>query len=271
MSLIVAEAALAGLLAGAYVRVLAGAFTPAATRPDDESRLHDEFGPDDQAGPDDESRPDAQAGPDDRTGPHDQAGYQGPGRGAYWAEGREAFRRVVRAAPVPAWPPVVEAAVAAVVGLVVWRLEGDGLVAAWLYMALVGCALAVIDWRTQRLPDVLTLPSYPIVAALLVPTGRLGDALLGGLALAGAYAVLWFARPASLGLGDVKLAGLAGMLTGALGWDAWLAGAIAGQFLGALYAVGLLATRRGTLKSQFPLGPFILLGTLTALLVSPSP
>ncbi|MDH2424160.1 A24 family peptidase [Sphaerisporangium sp. TRM90804] len=190
-------------------------------------------------------------------------GPEGGTREERRAEAREAFRRSARG-PRWAWPPVAEVAGGAVCALLAWRFAGTPWLAAWLYAAVAGCALAMIDWRTRRLPDVLTLPSYPVLAALLLPTGRLADGLLGALALGGAYAVLWFARPEALGLGDVKLAGLAGLLAGTLGLDAWLVAALGGQLLGALYAVGLLATRRGTLRTQFPLGPFILLATLAA-------
>ena len=41
--------------------------------------------------------------------------------------------------------------------------------------------------------------------------------------------------------------------------------ALGGQFLGALYAVALLVTGRGTRQTQFPFGPFMLLGAFTAL------
>ncbi|MFC4590333.1 prepilin peptidase [Sphaerisporangium corydalis] len=223
----VVGAVVLGLVAGCYIRPLAAGFRP---YPDDDD-------------------PPARA-------------EEGAG---HWGEARRAFSGAFRARPVPGWPPLAEVATAAACGLVAWRFAGEAALAAWSYAALAGCALSVIDWRTRRLPDAITLPSYPILVALLAPTGHLLDALLGGLALGGLYAVLWFARPGALGLGDVKLAGLAGMLAGSLGWDAWLVCAAGGQFLGALYAIGLLVTRRGTLKSQFPLGPFILLGTLAAL------
>ncbi|WP_248963921.1 prepilin peptidase [Sphaerisporangium perillae] len=264
-SFIVAGAALAGLIAGAYVRVLAGGFRPGqdASRAFPSSPLGE---PGTGAEPVKGAGPVVGADPAaDAESPADAESAAGP-RAAYRAEAREAFRRTVRAVPLPAWPPLIEGATAAACALVAWKLAGTAWLAAWIYAAVAGCALAVIDWRIQRLPDAITLPSYPILAALLVPTGRLVDALLGGLALAGAYALLWFARPEALGLGDVKLAGLTGMLAGALGLDAWLVGAVAGQFLGALYAIVLLAGRRGTLKSQFPLGPFILFGALAALL-----
>ncbi|WP_336205635.1 prepilin peptidase [Nonomuraea sp. LPB2021202275-12-8] len=188
------------------------------------------------------------------------AGAFGPDPADTRAEARAALRSVLRTVPVPAWPPAFELATAAVTVLVAWRA---GL--PYVYFALAGTALAAIDWRTTRLPDVITLPSYPILALTLLSTGELPRALLGGLALAALYGVLWLVRPADLGLGDVKLAGLIGMAAAALSWQAWTVAALGGQLLGALYAVLLLVTRRGTRHSQFPFGPFMLLGALTAL------
>jgi leader peptidase (prepilin peptidase)/N-methyltransferase len=175
-------------------------------------------------------------------------------------EARAALSALLHTVPVPRWPPTVEVAVAAVAALVAWRA---GL--PYVYFALAGTALALVDWRTTRLPDVITLPSYPLLALTLLPTGELLRALLGGLALAALYGVLWFLRPEAMGLGDVKLAGLIGMAAGALGWQAWTVAAIGGQVLGALYAVILLLAGRATRDTQFPFGPFMLLGALTAL------
>lgn len=175
-------------------------------------------------------------------------------------EARATLGALLRTRPVPRWPPAVEVATAAVAALVAWRA---GL--PYLYFALIGTALAIIDWRTTRLPDVITLPSYPILALTLLPTGELPRALLGALALAAAYAVLWFVRPEAMGLGDVKLAGLIGMAAAAMSWQAWVVAAVGGQVLGALYAIALLVARRATRDTQFPFGPFMLLGAFTAL------
>ncbi|MFB4288069.1 prepilin peptidase [Nonomuraea sp. ATR24] len=188
------------------------------------------------------------------------AGAFAPDPADHRAEARAALRALVRTVPVPAWPPLPEVVTAVVTVLVAWRA---GL--PYVYAAVAGTALAFVDWRTSRLPDVITLPSYPILVLTLLPTGELPRALLGGLALAAAYGVLWFVRPADLGLGDVKLAGLIGLACGALGWQAWAVAALGGQFLGALYAVVLLATRRATRATQFPFGPFMLLGALAGL------
>ncbi|MEV0197572.1 prepilin peptidase [Nonomuraea sp. NPDC050691] len=253
MAGLVALSALVGFLAGPYVRTLAGGFTrdPDADLP---------AGP--HADMDSHAAPDTSPGSATDTTPRTPPGTaprtdeQPPDTRA---EAREAFARVLRTTPLPPWPPYLEVATAAVAALVTWRA---GL--PYLYLALAGTALAVIDWRTSRLPDVITLPSYPLLALSLLPTGELPRALLGAAALAAVYGALWLARPAAMGLGDVKLAGLIGMAAAARGWEAWVVAAVAGQLLGALYALALLLTRRASRDSQFPLGPFMLLGALAA-------
>ncbi|WP_433500593.1 prepilin peptidase [Sphaerimonospora sp. CA-214678] len=181
-------------------------------------------------------------------------------------EVREAVGVAVRTPPVPRSPYIAEAATALAAALLVWRMAGAGgwVIAAWSYAIVIGVALALIDWRTLRLPDVITLPSYPVLLALLAPSGRLSGALAAAAAFACLYAVMWFARPTGIGLGDVKLAGLIGLLTGAIGVRTTVAAGMGGFLLGALYAVALLVTGRATRKSEFPFGPFMLVGALAA-------
>ncbi|MFG1699326.1 prepilin peptidase [Nonomuraea sp. NPDC049309] len=163
--------------------------------------------------------------------------------------------------PAPAPDPlVIELAAASLVTVVAWRAGP-----AYACFAVIGAALAVIDWRTYTLPDAITLPAYPIMALALLPAGELPAALAGGAALIAVYGVLWLARPEAMGFGDVKLAGLIGMACGPLGWPAVAAAALAGQVFGALYALFLLLSRRGTRDTQFPFGPFMLLGAFTTL------
>ncbi len=182
-------------------------------------------------------------------------------------EARAAFTRVIRIVPVPRGPYLIETVTAAVFALLTWRVADVTLLAALLYAAVAGVTLAVIDWRTWRLPDAITLPSYPVVLGLVALTGNLLTAVICGCALGGVYLLLWFIRPAALGLGDVKLAGLIGLLTGAVGVNAALLAGIGGHLLGALYAAGLLITRRATRASEFPFGPFMLVAALLAVLV----
>jgi leader peptidase (prepilin peptidase) / N-methyltransferase len=56
---------------------------------------------------------------------------------------------------------------------------------------------------------------------------------------------------------------------GWLGLDGVLLGVFAIHLLGGLYAGALLATRRAGLTATIPFGPFMLAGTLVAILLQP--
>jgi leader peptidase (prepilin peptidase) / N-methyltransferase len=172
-------------------------------------------------------------------------------------------------------PLALELTTAAVLALLVGRFGGQPEILALGFFGVLGVALAAIDISVQRLPDHLTLPAYPILITLLVIaaiTGHdlsaLGRALLGGLALTGAFLVLALARPGQLGGGDVKLAGLAGLALGWLGWSALITGAALGFVLSAIVSLALLAARRTTLRSAICFGPFLVGGALLAVLAS---
>ena len=130
---------------------------------------------------------------------------------------------------------------------------------AFCVLAAAGVPLAFFDARTLRLPNVVTLPAYPVSLALLgvaAPfvaggTGRFGHALAGMAAAVAFFGALALVSPAGLGLGDVKLAGPLG---------AWL--------LAGLTGLALLVTRRATRKSAIPFGPFLIAATLAVVLVS---
>ncbi|MEU5879593.1 A24 family peptidase [Spirillospora sp. NPDC047279] len=164
---------------------------------------------------------------------------------------------------------------AVMIALLTWRVGPHAALPAFLYLGVVGVALAVVDVALKRLPDPLTLPSYAIGAVLLAAaapfTGdggaRLVHALIGMAALWALFAVQWFLLPSAIGLGDVKLAGVLGLYLGWLGADAWLLGVFATFVTGGLVAVALLVTRRAGRGSELPYGPFMLLGTLIAVLV----
>ena len=144
---------------------------------------------------------------------------------------------------------------------------------AYLYLTTVGVALAFIDLDTKRLPNALTLPSYPILAGLLlIPAavdglwGDLGRAALGAAALFAFYLLLALVYPAGMGMGDVKLAGVLGMALGWLGWGEWFVGSFMAFFLGAVVGLGLMLVRAAHRRSAIPFGPFMLSGVLIAVL-----
>jgi leader peptidase (prepilin peptidase)/N-methyltransferase len=135
-------------------------------------------------------------------------------------------------------------------------------------------ALTAIDVAVQRLPDRLTLPAYPMLIALLAVAaltqddlGALVRAVLGGLALAGGYLLLALLRPGQIGGGDIKVAGLAGLALGWLGWPDVLYGGVLGFVLAGVASLVLLAARRVTMRSAISFGPYLLGGALLAMLV----
>ncbi len=170
--------------------------------------------------------------------------------------------------------PLVELACAALFAVLALRFGLDPVLPAFLYLAAVGLALALIDVDVKRLPDKLTLPSYPAAIVLLGLAALLGSdsgsllrALLGGAAMYAVYFALCFAYPAGMGFGDVKLAGVLGLYTGWLGWGVWAVGLFSGFLLGGVFGLAVAALGRGGRKTKLPYGPFMLLGVLLAVLV----
>ncbi|WNM29903.1 prepilin peptidase [Streptomyces sp. Li-HN-5-11] len=144
----------------------------------------------------------------------------------------------------------------------------------WLLVAPFGVLLALVDHRVHRLPDLLTLPLAAATAALLglaallpAAAGSWPTALLGGLALGAAYFVLFLLNPAGMGFGDVKLALALGAALGWYGWPVLIAGGFAGLVYGAVYGLALVVLGRARRGSAIPLGPFMLGGALTGLLL----
>jgi leader peptidase (prepilin peptidase)/N-methyltransferase len=174
-------------------------------------------------------------------------------------------------APISIRYPLVELGTAALFVAVTARLGLTAELPAYLYLAAITVALALIDLDVQRLPNAIVLPSYLVGAALLGLAGLLGGdwwaagrGLLGMAALFTFYLGLSIVYPGGMGLGDVKLAGVLGLYLGWLGWSSLLVGTFAGFLLGGLVGLALLVTRRAGRKSALPFGPAMLAGAMLA-------
>ncbi|RLQ02617.1 prepilin peptidase, partial [Micromonospora sp. CV4] len=88
-----------------------------------------------------------------------------------------------------------------------------------------------------------------------------------GLAVLFAGSTLLLGRR-GFGLGDAKLALSVGALLGWYGWPVLLFGLLLAFGLSALVSLGLLAARRARWTTHLPFGPFLLLGTVGALLLN---
>jgi leader peptidase (prepilin peptidase)/N-methyltransferase len=163
--------------------------------------------------------------------------------------------------------PLVELLTAGLFAATAARIGIHADLPAYLCLAAVGVALALIDLDVQRLPDVLTLPSYPVLVALFaIAAGvdaRGADfvrALLGMVVVFAFYAAVRFAYPAGMGMGDVKLSGIVGLALGWLGWGPLVVGAFAAFLVGATVSIGLVMLRDEGRKTRVPFGPFMLIG-----------
>ena len=177
--------------------------------------------------------------------------------------------------PISPSYPLVEATTALLFVALTARFGPSPVLPAYLYLAAVAVALAVIDLRVRRLPDAIVLPSYLVAALLMVPAGAAGAdwwsagrGLLAMVALLTLYLVIALAYPGGMGFGDVKLAGLLGLYLGWLGWSSVWVGTLTGFVLGGLTGVALLATGRAGRRTAIPFGPFMLAGALLALFIA---
>jgi leader peptidase (prepilin peptidase)/N-methyltransferase len=178
--------------------------------------------------------------------------------------------------PVSLEYPLIELATAALfaaAGALIEPLYAALLVAAFLALML---AVAVIDARHRIVPNRLV---YPALVAFLVAiavghfTGGGVDVVDGLVGLA-AYGVPMFlvalAVPGGLGMGDVKLAALIGLVLGSMGLSLVGVAAFLGIVGGGLAAVGAMAILRYSRKRQIPFGPFLAGGAaVTALVGAP--
>ena len=82
------------------------------------------------------------------------------------------------------------------------------------------------------------------------------------------YLVLALVSPGGggLGFGDVKLAGVLGLLLGWLGWGPVLVSVLAAFIVGGVIAVLLLLSRRASRSSHIAFGPSMILGAWMALM-----
>lgn len=165
-------------------------------------------------------------------------------------------------------PLAIEAVAAVTLGLLAARLPLSLPLLAFAWIAVLGVALAFIDWSVHRLPDRLTLPAFLGAVGLLAldrQPGRLVTALLCALAMAACYLMLTLVGRGALGLGDGKLALSLGLALGWFGGIVTVYGAAAGFILSGLYGAVMLAAGRLGRKDSLAHGPFMLLGTLAAL------
>jgi leader peptidase (prepilin peptidase)/N-methyltransferase len=130
-------------------------------------------------------------------------------------------------------------------------------------------ALALIDIRHKLIPNAITYPSLVILTVALLLGAALGRdvdlvrAGLGLLSFGAGLLALALIRPGGMGMGDVKLAALIGLVLGSQGLR-YVAVAAAGAVLAGGVG-GVVALLMGmSRKSAIPFGPYLVAGAITS-------
>jgi leader peptidase (prepilin peptidase) / N-methyltransferase len=171
-------------------------------------------------------------------------------------------------------PPVLEAVTGTLFALMVLRFGVSWALPAYLTLAASAVLLGVVDLQHRRLPNTIVGPFAVagLVALTLAAVGSgawesLVRAFLGAVLLFFLYLVLALISPASLGMGDVKLAGVLGLYLAYVSWRTVAYGAVGAFIIAALTGVVLLVTGRVNRRTQLPFGPSMLLAALVAVVV----
>jgi len=151
------------------------------------------------------------------------------------------------------------------------------LLPASMMAAFVGIlvAVSVIDARFRIIPNRIMYPSF-VAFAVLVAVGAVanqgidaGRAGIGLAAFGGGLLIVALVSPRGMGMGDVKLAGLIGLVLGSFGLSYVAVAAGAALLAGGLGSLATLAVTGGGRGRTIPFGPYLALGAVVAAFAAP--
>jgi len=163
--------------------------------------------------------------------------------------------------PISMQYPLVEILTAVLSATVAIHFGWTPQAAAALLLTWGLVALSGIDFRTQLLPDIVTLPGLwlGLSLALFPVFASLQDSVIGAMA---GYLSLWFVYQAfrlltgkeGMGFGDFKLLALLGAW---LGWQYLPTVVILSSVVGALFGISMIVFRGRDRSVPMPFGPFL--------------
>jgi len=146
-----------------------------------------------------------------------------------------------------------------------WRYELTWEFPLIAFYSCILLVLAFIDLQHKLILNVIVYPAAIIafIVGFFIPDFDVYKGVLGG---AIGFAILMLPALISrrgMGWGDVKMAGLIGLMTG---YPRVIAGLFLGILSGGLIAITLLIFRKKSRKDAIPFGPFLALGAFIALI-----
>lgn len=166
-------------------------------------------------------------------------------------------------AAIPWVYPGVELLTAALVAgcVLAFGVTLEALVAAFFCSVLV--VVSATDLEHRIIPNRVVLPAAAVVLVAQTLLHPSPEWALGALGASGFLFAAALAYPAGMGMGDVKLAALIGVVMGSLGLRFVGVAAGAAIAFGGLGGVVALAMGRGR-KSAIPFGPYLAAGAVVA-------
>lgn len=142
------------------------------------------------------------------------------------------------------------------------------------FLGLLG-AVAVVDSSARIIPNRLVCPAGGAVLVAFAAASLLGTGLdpVGGVvgmaAYGGGLLMVGLVAPTSMGMGDVKLAALIGLVLGSVRLEAVWVAALASALAGGAGAAGALLILRAGREGTIPYGPFLAAGAVVGTLAIP--
>jgi leader peptidase (prepilin peptidase)/N-methyltransferase len=170
-------------------------------------------------------------------------------------------------APISARYPLVELSTGALYAAVVATQDDAARIVLGLLLVTALVPITLIDLDHRIIPNRITGPAAiaALVAIAALDSDFLVEAVIAAAAGGGFFLVAALLYPRGMGMGDVKLAGVLGLYLGRAVAPAILIALLAGVLVGAA-----VIARKGAAegrKTAVPFGPFLALGGLVAFFV----
>ncbi len=144
----------------------------------------------------------------------------------------------------------------------IYGLTLQWVIAASLFSALL--VIAVIDYYHMIIPNGMVI--YLAITHILyvvVVSHHYTKSIAGFVVITGVMMAIYLLSRGNLGLGDVKLMAVCGIL---LGWYNSLLALSIGAVLGSVIGLTLIGMKRASFKQAIPFGPFLCTGIMIAFL-----
>ena len=162
--------------------------------------------------------------------------------------------------------PLIELVTAALFVGAALRFESPYVALVMALFFAVMLAVSLIDIEHGIIPNRIIYPALPVFAVLELIGWAIGEldlarSVIGFLGYGGVLLIVALVAPRAMGMGDVKLVALIGLVLGGLGLGyVWVA-AGAGIFSGGIGAIAALLAGKGR-KQTMPFGPYLAAGAV---------